>query len=140
MARLLKKKKESVKKETTTTQKRKCVLVVDDSEMIRNFHCYILKNAGFDVLSAIDGADGMEKLLRNHVDAVITDINMPNMDGLTFVQRLRENLLYEEIPVIIVSTEDEAEDKQQGFDAGANIYIVKPTEPAKLIENIKMLL
>ena len=140
MTRLLKKKKTPAKKEPAATSNRQCVLVVDDSEMIRNFHCYILKNAGFDVLAAIDGADGMEKLMRNQIDALITDINMPNMDGFTFVQRLRENPLYEELPVIIVSTEDEAEDKQRGFDAGANIYIVKPTEPAKLIESIKMLL
>jgi len=140
MARLLKKKKTPEREETAATVTRPCVLVVDDSEMIRNFHCYILKNAGFEVLSAVDGADGMEKLLRNQVSALITDINMPNMDGLTFVQRLRENPVYEDLPVIIISTEDEAEDKQRGFNAGANIYIVKPTELAKLIESIKMLL
>ncbi len=140
MARLLKKKKTSKKEKTASTREQPCVLVVDDSEMIRNFHCYILKNAGFDVLSAVDGADGMEKLLRNQVNILVTDINMPNMDGFTFVQRLRENPVYEELPVIIISTEDEAEDKQRGFDAGANVYIVKPTEPAKLVESIKMLL
>ncbi|HCF49949.1 MAG TPA: response regulator, partial [Syntrophomonas sp.] len=63
-----------------------------------------------------------------------------NMDGYTLIERLREDPRYEDLPIIIVSTEDEMQDKQRGFEAGANLYIVKPTDPDQLIENIRMLL
>jgi two-component system chemotaxis response regulator CheY len=117
------------------------VLIVDDSEMARNFHSYILKSEGFETISAVDGADALEKLYQlEKVDLVVTDINMPVMDGYTFVERIREDDQFEDLPIVIVSTEDEAKDKQRGFDAGANVYIVKPTEPEELVENIKLLL
>ncbi len=118
------------------------VLIVDDSEMIRNFHSYILKSIGLDIISAIDGADALEKLCgsEDRIDICITDINMPIMDGYTLIERLRDDPQYEDMPIIIISTEDEFQDKQRGFEAGANIYIVKPTEPEVLIENIRMLL
>jgi len=118
------------------------VLIVDDSEMIRNFHSYIIKSIGLEVISAIDGADALEKIYgsQQEIAICITDINMPNMDGYTLIERLREDPQYEDMPIIIVSTEDEFLDKQKGFDAGANIYIVKPTEPEVLVENIRMLL
>jgi len=116
------------------------ILIVDDSEMVRNYYYYILKNAGFDVISAIDGADGLEKLFQaNQVDLIISDINMPNMDGYTMIEKVRMEEQFEDIPIIIVSTEDEAMDKQKGFNAGADIYIVKPIEPNILIENIHLL-
>lgn len=118
------------------------VLIVDDSEMIRNFHSYIIKSMGLEIISAIDGADALEKLYgsEEQIAICITDINMPNMDGYTLIERLRDDPQYEDMPIIIVSTEDEFEDKQKGFEAGANIYIVKPTEPEVLVENIRMLL
>lgn len=118
------------------------VLIVDDSEMIRNFHSYIVKNIGLDVISAIDGADALEKLYGSEepITICITDVNMPNMDGYTLIERLRDDPQYEDMPIIIVSTEDEFQDKERGFEAGANIYIVKPTEPDVLVENIRMLL
>jgi two-component system chemotaxis response regulator CheY len=119
----------------------KKILIVDDSEMVRNYHYYILKNAGFAVISAIDGADGLEKVFgMPGIDLIVTDINMPNMDGYTMVERIRENKEFEDIPIIIISTESEAHDKQRGFDAGADVYIVKPIDPNTLIENIKLLL
>lgn len=118
------------------------VLIVDDSEMIRNFHSYIIKSIGLEIISAIDGADALEKIYgsEEEIAICITDINMPNMDGYTLIERLRDDPQYEDMPIIIVSTEDEFQDKQRGFEAGANIYIVKPTEPEVLIENIRMLL
>ncbi len=115
----------------------KKVLIVDDSEMVRNFHSYILRDAGFEVQTAADGAEALEKFLSDTFDLIITDINMPKMDGLSFIRRVRE--IDAHIPIIIVSTEDEAEDKQQGYDAGANFYIVKPTKPSILIENVRFL-
>jgi len=118
----------------------KAILIVDDSEMVRNFHAYILKSAGFEVVSAVDGADGLEKLYMNDIALVLTDINMPNMDGYTLIEKIRADDEFEDLPIIIISTEDEAKDKQRGFDAGADVYIVKPTEPANLIENVRLLL
>ncbi len=117
------------------------ILIVDDSEMIRNYYYYILKNAGFNIISAIDGADGLEKLFKNpSIDLVLADINMPNMDGYTMIEKIREEPEFEELPIIIISTEDEAVDKQRGYNAGADVYIVKPIEPNILIENIKLLI
>ena len=118
------------------------ILVADDSEMIRNFHSYILKSAGFDVVTAVDGADALEKAYGSSAPwaVVITDINMPNLDGYALIERLRGEPEFEDIPIIIVSTEDELKDKQRGFEAGANSYLVKPTDPATLIEMIKMLI
>lgn len=116
------------------------ILIVDDSEMVRNYYYYILKNAGFEVVSAIDGADGLEKLFQTSgVNLVISDINMPNMDGYTMIEKIRMDDQFEDLPIIIVSTEDESRDKQKGYDAGADVYIVKPIEPNVLIENIKLL-
>ncbi len=120
----------------------KKVLIVDDSEMIRNFHTYILKSIGLEVITAVDGADALEKIYSSNDPLVmaITDINMPNMDGYTLVERLRDDPQFEDIPIIIISTEDELKDKEKGYEAGANFYIVKPTDPDILVENIKMLL
>lgn len=116
------------------------ILIVEDSETVRNYYYYILKNAGFDVVSAIDGADGLEKLYTtDDVHLIISDINMPNMDGYTMIEKVREDEIYGDIPVIIVSTEEEAADKRKGFDAGADVYIVKPVEPNVLIEIINRL-
>ncbi|MCR4399274.1 MAG: response regulator [Syntrophomonadaceae bacterium] len=120
----------------------KKVLIVDDSEMIRNFHSYILKTVGLEVITAVDGADALEKIYGSSEQwaMAITDINMPNMDGYAFIERLREDPEYEDLPIVIVSTEDELQDKERGFAAGANVYIVKPTDPEVLVENIRMLL
>jgi two-component system chemotaxis response regulator CheY len=116
------------------------VLIVDDSEFTRNYHSYILREANFDVVTAVDGADALEKLFSRFFDLVLTDINMANMDGYEFIRRVRSNGDYNNLPIIIISTESEAEDKSRGFLAGANFYIVKPTEPQPLVENICMLL
>ena len=118
------------------------VLIVDDSEMIRNFHSYIIKTMGLEIITAVDGADALEKIYSSNQELLgcITDINMPNMDGYTFIERLREDPQYEDIPIIIISTEDEFKDRERGFEAGANVYIVKPTDPDVLLENIRMLL
>lgn len=111
-------------------------MIVDDSEFTRNYHSYILRGANFETTPAVDGADGLEKLYSARFDVVLTDINMSNMDGYEFIRRVRASGDFNELPIIIVSTESEAEDKTRGFEAGANFYIVKPTDPAQLIENI----
>ena len=117
------------------------ILIVDDSEMVRNYYYYSLKNRGLNVISAIDGADALEKLFKiPGIRMVITDINMPNMDGYTLIERIREVPEFGSLPIIIISTEDEAGDKRKGFMAGANLYVVKPVEPDTLVEHIRILL
>lgn len=119
---------------------KKRILVVDDSEFVRSYHTHILAQASFDVLTAVDGSDGLEKLYTNRCDLILTDINMGHMDGYEFIRRVRAEPLYEDLPIIIISTEAEETDKMQGFEAGANLYLVKPSEPEVMIENIRLVL
>ena len=120
---------------------KKKILVVDDSEFVRNYHSHILTHANFDVLTAVDGNDGLEKLYSASIAILIlTDINMGQMDGYEFIRRVRAEPQYEDLPIIIISTEGEKADKMKGFEAGANLYIVKPSEPAVMIENIRLVL
>jgi two-component system chemotaxis response regulator CheY len=119
---------------------KKTILIVDDSQFVRSYHSYILEQAHFQVITAVDGSDGLEKLFTNSCDLVLTDINMSNMDGYEFIRRVRSDGKYSSLPIIIVSTESEAKDKMKGFEAGANLYIVKPSSPEMMVENIRMIL
>jgi two-component system chemotaxis response regulator CheY len=119
---------------------RKTILIVDDSEFVRSYHSYILEQAHFRVITAVDGSDGLEQLYTNACDMVLTDINMCNMDGYEFIRRVRAEGKYNSLPIIIVSTESEARDKMKGFEAGANLYLVKPSSPGTMVENIRLLL
>ncbi len=116
------------------------ILVVDDSEFVRNYHSHILTQASFDVLTAVDGNDGLEKLYTHTCDLILTDINMGHMDGYEFIRRVRAEPQYEDLPIIIISTEGDKSDKMKGFEAGANLYIVKPSDPEMMIENIRLVL
>ena len=116
----------------------KKLLVVDDSPVVRRFHINILKTSGFEADEAIDGAEALEKALLEPYDAILCDINMPKMDGLTFIKRLRE--MKEETPVIILTTQEEDIHRINAYEAGANLFVVKPVKPADLIMHIKMLL
>jgi len=119
---------------------KKKILVVDDSEFVRSYHSHILEQAQFQVITAVDGSDGLEKLYTNACDLVLTDINMANMDGYEFIRRIRADDKYSSLPIIIVSTESEGKDKTKGFVAGANLYIVKPSAPEMMVENIRMII
>ncbi len=114
------------------------VLIVDDSDMVRHFHANILKSAGFDTEQAIDGMDALEKSVKNSFSLILCDLNMPRMDGITFIKELRKT--GKETPVIIITTQEEAENRRKGYMSGANLYITKPVKPEELIINIKMLL
>ena len=116
------------------------ILIVDDSEFVRSYHSYILEQAQFQVITAVDGSDGLEKLYTNVCDLVLTDINMSHMDGYEFIRRIRADKKYRSLPIIIVSTESEGKDRMKGFEAGANLYIVKPCSPEMMVENIRMIL
>ena len=119
----------------------KNVLIVDDSKTVRNLVAFILKAEGIKVTTAEDGLDGLEKLYSmSEVDLILTDINMPRMDGFSFIIAVREQDAYKDIPIIILSTEGGEEDIQKGIRLGANLYMVKPAQPEKMVRNIKMLL
>lgn len=119
----------------------KNILVVDDSKTVRNLVAFILKSEGFKVTTAEDGLDGLEKLYSmQQIDLIISDVNMPRMDGFTFIKSVREQDLYKDVPIIILSTEGQEKDIQTGMGFGANLYMVKPAQPEKMVRNIKMLL
>lgn len=114
------------------------VLVIDDSGVVRSFHSNILKSSGFDADGAMDGIDGLEKSLSAEYDLILCDINMPNMDGVTFTRRYREE--GKETPIVIISTQGDEEQKMKAYEAGVNLYLVKPIKPEDLITHIKMLI
>jgi two-component system, chemotaxis family, chemotaxis protein CheY len=119
----------------------KHILIVDDSKTVRNLVAFIMKREGYRVTTAVDGLDGLEKLYgADSVDLIISDVNMPNMDGFTFTKNLREQEEYRDLPIIILSTEGQDKDIRQGMNLGANLYMIKPAQPEKLIQNVKMLL
>ncbi len=119
----------------------KHILIVDDSKTVRNLVAFIMKKEGFRITAAENGLDGLEKLYSaDKVDLIISDINMPRMDGFTFIKTLREQDEYKDIPIVVLSTEGQEKDIKTGLNLGANLYMVKPAQPEKLLRNVKMLL
>ena len=102
------------------------ILVVDDSATVRKIVTLSLSMQGFQVVSACDGMDALEKLPAEKVDLVITDLNMPNMDGYEFIKTLRESSQYKDLPVIILSSLSDQVSRDLGLKAGAHSYLVKP--------------
>lgn len=119
----------------------KHILIVDDSKTVRNLVAFIMKKEGFKVTVAEDGLEGLEKLYNaKGIDLIIADVNMPRMDGFTYIRTVREQAEYRDIPIIVLSTEGQEKDIQQGLSLGANLYMVKPAQPEKMVKNVKMLL
>lgn len=116
------------------------ILIVDDSAAVRALENYLLKSAGYEADSASNGVEALEKIYEGDYALVITDVNMPKMDGLRLTNTLREQEAYRDLPIIIVTSESEEEDRMKGIEAGANVYLVKPTKPEQLLLNVKMLL
>lgn len=112
----------------------KTILAVDDSPSIRQMLSFTLKSAGYTVIEAIDGQEGLEKIKANSIDLIITDQNMPRMDGLTLIKETRQLDNYSKTPILMLTTESSAEMKSQGKAAGATGWLVKPFDPKKLIE------
>jgi two-component system chemotaxis response regulator CheY len=115
----------------------KTVLSVDDSSSIRQMVSFTLKGAGYEVIEAVDGQEGLEKAKMKTVDMVLTDQNMPRMDGLTLIKNLRAMPNYKSVPILMLTTESGDAMKQQGKAAGATGWLVKPFDPAKLLEVTK---
>lgn len=114
----------------------KTVLAVDDSASIRQMVSFTLKSAGYDVVEAVDGMDGLEKAKTKSINLVLTDQNMPRMDGISLTKKLRENPKFKSTPILILTTESSDQMKQAGRAAGATGWLVKPFDPAKLVEVI----
>jgi two-component system, chemotaxis family, chemotaxis protein CheY len=110
------------------------ILTVDDSASIRMTTRIALTNAGYSVTEAVDGADGLNKMKSGSFDLIVTDLNMPNMDGLTMIRSLRQLPAYMGTPVIFLTTESDGELKSQAKAAGATGWLTKPFEPDNLIK------
>jgi two-component system chemotaxis response regulator CheY len=115
----------------------KTVLCVDDSASIRQMVGFTLKSAGYEVIEAVDGMDGLDKAKARQVNLVLTDQNMPRMDGLTLIKSLRALPNYKSAPILMLTTESSEAMKSQGRAAGATGWLVKPFDPQKLIEVVK---
>lgn len=110
----------------------KCVMVVDDSVAIRKFVMFALRAQGLTVVTAKDGMEALEKLAHTPVDLVVTDLNMPKLDGYGLVRAIRADREYAELPVIILSSLSDERDKAEGFRLGANSYLVKPFDQKRI--------
>ena len=115
----------------------KTVLTVDDSRTMRDMLMLALKDAGYRVVQAEDGVHGLEVLQSERPDIVITDINMPRMDGFGFIEGMRADPNHKATPVLVLTTESDAAKKQRAREAGATGWIVKPFDPAKLVDAVR---
>ena len=115
----------------------KTVLTVDDSRTMRDMLMLALKDAGYRVVQAEDGVHGLEVLQAESPDIVITDINMPRMDGFGFIEGMRADPAFSAVPVLVLTTESDAAKKQRAREAGATGWIVKPFDPAKLVDAVR---
>ena len=113
------------------------ILAVDDSPSMRQMVSFTLKNAGFNVVEAVDGQDAFEKSGQRDYNLVLTDQNMPRLDGIGLTKKLRGNPKFSATPILILTTESSDQMKQMGRSAGATGWLVKPFDPAKLLEVIK---
>ncbi len=118
----------------------KTVLAVDDSASLRQMVSVVLRGGGYDVVEAVDGLDALSKMAGRELDLVLTDLNMPKMDGLEFTRQLRAMPAYKFVPVILLTTESNTEKKLQGKAAGATAWIIKPFDPDQLLAVVKKVL
>ncbi|CAN5837062.1 MAG: Chemotaxis protein CheY [Chromatiales bacterium USCg_Taylor] len=113
------------------------ILAVDDSRSVRDMVAFTLRNAGFDVIEAVDGVDALNRAQSGNVNLVLTDINMPNMDGIALIKELRKLPGYRFTPILTLTTESSPEKKVEGKVAGATGWMVKPFNPDQLIATIR---
>jgi two-component system chemotaxis response regulator CheY len=116
-------------------------LIIEDSPTMRQLIRFALNRIpGAEVIEASDGVDGLKKLSSSKVDLILTDINMPIMDGLKLVNLVRSNDSYKDIPIVIITTEGAQEDKERAMALGADAYITKPIQATSLLSTVKELL
>ena len=117
----------------------KRILIVDDSLVVLALHKYALETAGFQCGTAQDGYSALEQLLKGSFALVIADVNMPRMDGYELARRIRKTEGYEFVPIILISSGMGRQDRAKGIEAGADLYMCKPVDPATLTANVNML-
>ncbi len=118
----------------------KTVLIVDDSASLRQVVSIALKGAGYDVLEGCDGKDALSKLTGQKVHLIISDVNMPNMDGITFVKEVKKLANYKFTPIIMLTTESQEAKKSEGQEAGAKAWVVKPFKPETMLQAVSKLI
>ena len=118
----------------------KTIMVVDDSASVRQVVKIALTGAGYDVIDGVDGKDALGKLTGQKVHLIISDVNMPNMDGITFVKEVKKLAAYKFTPVIMLTTESQESKKQEGQAAGAKAWVVKPFQPAQMLAAVSKLI
>jgi two-component system, chemotaxis family, chemotaxis protein CheY len=114
----------------------KTILIVDDSESIREIVSFTLENEGYKVLVGEDGQDALKHLNKEPIDLILTDLHMPVMNGIEFIKTVRSNADYKNVPILFLTTESQTAKKMEAKEAGATGWIIKPFVPAKLIEAI----
>jgi len=118
----------------------KRILVVDDASLVRRFYRDALERAGFEVDEALNGVEALEKVLGESYDLVIVDVNMPQMDGITFLRTLRRQpVAVSSLPSLVISTEAARQDAAAARAAGANFYLVKPVGQDRLVEHVSIM-
>lgn len=117
----------------------KRVMAVDDSATVRQVLQMTLEGAGYEVVEAVDGKDALSKLAGTSVDMMVTDLNMPNMDGIDLIKHVRQSPGNRFMPIIMLTTESQPEKKQEGKAAGASGWIVKPFKPEQLLAVVRMI-
>lgn len=118
----------------------KVIMTVDDSASVRQMVSFTLQGAGYQVIAAVDGRDALGKMNHGPVHLVITDLNMPNLDGVGLIRQLRADAKHKFLPIIMLTTESQVERKQEGKAAGATGWIVKPFKPEQLVAVVKKVL
>ncbi len=117
----------------------KTILIVDDSASVRTVVATTLKGAGYNVIQANDGKDALSKMTGDKIHMIISDVNMPNMNGIEFVKEVKKHPSYKFTPICMLTTESEADKMQEGKAAGAKAWIVKPFQPPKLLAAVEKL-
>ena len=117
----------------------KTILVVDDSSSLRQVVGIALKGAGYEVIEACDGRDALGKIVGKKIHLIISDVNMPNMDGITFVKEVKKLAEHKFTPIIMLTTESQEGKKQEGQAAGAKAWVVKPFQPAQMLAAVAKL-
>jgi two-component system chemotaxis response regulator CheY len=111
----------------------KTALIVDDSATMRQMVSFTMKDAGFNVLEGANGQEALHRVEGQRVDVIVTDLNMPVMDGITLIGQLRSKPLYKFTPIVMLTTESQDSKKEQGKAAGATVWIIKPFKPQQLL-------
>jgi two-component system chemotaxis response regulator CheY len=117
----------------------KTILIVDDSASVRQVVSIALKGAGYEVLTGVDGKDALTKLDGQKIHLIISDVNMPNMDGITFVAEAKKLPAYKFTPIIMLTTESQEEKKKQAQAAGAKAWVTKPFQPEQMLAAVSKL-